>query len=88
MSEDPGKAPVVLVRDLDRATAEVLRGLLEAQEIPAVLSQESAASAIPVTVGLFGLVDVLVPAALEADARRVLEEFRAGPADPNPTDSD
>lgn len=70
----------MLARDLDRATAEVLRGLLEAQGIPALLSQESASSAIPVTMGLLGLVDVLVPPATETEARRILEEFITGEA--------
>lgn len=73
----------MLVRDLDPASAQVLRGLLEAQEIPAILSRESAGSVFPVNVGIFGLVDVLVPEAKWDDALRVLEMFPTGRAEPD-----
>jgi hypothetical protein len=73
-----GEIPVTLEHDLDRAEAEVLRGVLEAQGIPSALSQEAAGSVIPVTVGAFGVVDLLVPASRLEEARRVVEAYRNG----------
>lgn len=83
MSDDRHALPVRLARDLGRAEAEVLRGLLEAQGVPAFLSQEAVGSVVAVDVGAFGQVDVLVPAERAEEARTVLEayqgrEFEAG----------
>jgi len=73
-------APLVIIaRDLSRAQAEILRGLLEAQEIPAVLSQEAAGSVLPVDVGAFGQVDLLVTAEQAERAREVFEAFTRQP---------
>ena len=41
--------------------AEILRGLLEAQEISTVLSQEGAGRAIGLTIGTLGTVQILIP---------------------------
>ena len=58
--------------------AELLRGLLEAQDIPVVLSQEGAGhSVFPVTVGALGKVDVLVPGSHLEQALKVVEDFNA-----------
>ncbi len=58
--------------------AEILRGLLEAQGIPVMLSQEGAARAMGINVGPFGEVEILVPAGLAEQARQVLDEYEAG----------
>jgi len=59
--------------------AEILRGFLEAQEISVVLSQEGAGHSVyPVTMGLLGRVQVLVPAKDLERARLLLEEYKTG----------
>lgn len=56
--------------------AEILRALLESYDIRTLLSQESAGSAIGLSVGPLGRVDILVPASQAAQARRILSEYR------------
>ena len=59
--------------------AEILRGLLEAQGIRVVLSQEGVGHSVyPVSVGLFGKVDVLVPSSQKEQALQVLKDYEAG----------
>ncbi len=53
--------------------AEVIKGKLESEGIPAILKYESTASMIPVTVDGLGEVQVLVRAEDERKARRVLK---------------
>jgi hypothetical protein len=77
----PGKPPVAIVRDLSRAQAEILRGVLEAQDIAVVLSQEAVGSVMPVDVGAFGQVDLLVPAGQAERAREILDQLAAQPPD-------
>jgi hypothetical protein len=61
--------PVIVAHDLSRAQAEIVLGVLAAQGIPAMLSQEAAGSILPVDVGAFGQVDVLVAAEQASLAR-------------------
>lgn len=56
---------------------EILRGLLEAQEIPVVLSQEGAGRAIGLTIGPLGETQVLVPKNKLEEAKKVLDQFYA-----------
>lgn len=58
--------------------AEILRGLLEAQEIPAVLSQEGAGRAIGLTIGTLGTVQILIPAKDLDRAHELLDAYYAG----------
>jgi hypothetical protein len=59
--------------------AEILRGLLEAQEIEVELDQEGAGrSAFPVTFGILGTVRVSVPAHDLERARQILAEYESG----------
>jgi hypothetical protein len=58
--------------------AEIVRGLLEAQEIPVVLSQEGLGHVYALTIGTLGTVQVLVPAREAERARQLLEEYRSG----------
>ena len=69
---------VLIKQFYNTAEVEVLRGLLEAQGIQVLLSQEGAAKALGVTVGAMGDTQLLVPADQEAAAREVLREFEAG----------
>jgi len=57
--------------------AEILRGLLEAQEISVVLSQEGAGRVYGLTVGTLGRVQILVPASDVERAQHILEEYEA-----------
>jgi hypothetical protein len=55
--------------------AELIRGLLEAQEIKVVLSQEGIGRVYATTVGAFGRVQILVSAKDEALARQILDQY-------------
>jgi len=70
---------VLLEKVAGSAQAEALRGLLEAQGVEVILSQESAGqSTFPVTYGLLGTVQILVRRKDEQQAREILEEYYAG----------
>ena len=58
--------------------AELLRGLLKAQEIPVHLSREGAGRAFGITVGPLGEVDVLVPEAYIQEAKIIIEMYNQG----------
>lgn len=59
--------------------AEIIRGLLEAQGVPAVLLQESAGQyAYPVTFGKLAKVEIYVPGDLLYRARQILNDYEAG----------
>jgi Putative prokaryotic signal transducing protein len=58
--------------------AEILKGLLEAQGIPVVLSQEGAGQTFGLTVGRMGEVDILVPTHLVPQAQQVLDDYEQG----------
>ncbi len=58
--------------------AEMLRGMLEAQEIPVVLSQEGVGRVYGLTVGALGRVEILVPVSKIELARQTLYEFETG----------
>ena len=58
--------------------AELVRGLLEAQDIPVLLSQEGAGLAIGLTVGPLGEVKILVPGIHLSQARTILSQYKAG----------
>jgi hypothetical protein len=55
--------------------AEILRGLLEAQEIPVMIAREGAARALGVTVGSLGEIDILVPEEHLPEARRIIADY-------------
>jgi hypothetical protein len=58
--------------------AELLRGLLEAQEIPVLLSREGAGRALGLTVGPLGDVHILVPDTFLAEATDILNQYQTG----------
>lgn len=70
-----GAEPVRWVRvamALGPAHAEILRGRLEAEGIPARVLQEPAGSVYGLTVGLLGQIDVVVPQEYAAQAHELL----------------
>jgi hypothetical protein len=54
--------------------AEIIKGLLAANDIEVWLSQESAGSALGLTVGAMGEVEIMVRAEQAEQARSLLEE--------------
>ncbi len=55
--------------------AEILRGMLEAQGVQVVLSQEGLGPVLQVTLGTLGAVEILVPAHMVEQARQILEAY-------------
>lgn len=58
--------------------AEILRGLLEANDITVWLLHEAAGKAIGLSVGPLGQVDLMVPAAQAEEAKKILDDYHAG----------
>lgn len=58
--------------------AEILRGLLEANDINVMLSHESAGTVIGLSVGPLGQVDLMVPADQAEEAKKILDDYHAG----------
>lgn len=58
--------------------AELLRGMLEAQGIDVLLSQEGAAKAIGINVGAMGDTQLLVRSEDVDRARKLLQEYASG----------
>ena len=58
--------------------AEIVRGLLEAQGIPVLVSKPGAGVAIGVTLGSLGRVQVLVPAGDLERARELVDGYYSG----------
>lgn len=75
MSEEKWTQVAAVHGDLQ---AELLRGLLEAQEIPVLLSQEGAGRAIGLTIGPMGEVRILVPGSQLVRAQSILAAYEAG----------
>jgi hypothetical protein len=58
--------------------AEIVRGLLEAQEIPTILLQEGVGRAVGFTIGPLGVVQILVPSSEMKRAANILDDYYAG----------
>jgi len=58
--------------------AELIRGLLEAQEIPVLLVQEGVGRAVGLTVGPLGDVQILVPSVEIDRAKKILDDYYKG----------
>ncbi len=69
---------VVAAKIAGELQAELIRGLLEAQEINVYLAVEGAARAIGITVGSLGEVDVMVPEEQLDDALEIINSYHAG----------
>jgi len=74
MSEDL----VVVYSVAGRLEAERIRSWLEAEGIPAMVSQEGAGGVYALTVGILGLAEVLVPASRAAEAQALLAAMQSG----------
>lgn len=80
MGEEVNREEWTLLETVEgSAQAEILRGLLEAQGIPVMLSQEGVARfAYSVSVGPLSEVDVLVPSGRWQEGRQVIDEYWLG----------
>ena len=58
--------------------ADVIEGLLKAQEIPVLVSKPGAGVALGVTLGSLGRVQILVPDSDLARAKQVVEDYYSG----------
>jgi hypothetical protein len=58
--------------------AEILRGLLQAQGIEVLLSQEGAGRALGLEVGLMGDIDILVNSDDVPEARKLIDDYYSG----------
>jgi hypothetical protein len=66
----------IVAHATDLASAEIPAGLLRGANIPLVLIREAASSAIPLSVGLLGGVDIAVPEAYYEEAQALLDPDR------------
>lgn len=76
---------VLITKIYGQVQAEILRGLLEAQGIEVLLSQEGAAKAIGLSVGAMGDTQLLVRTEDEAAAREILRQYDSGELSENQT---
>jgi len=58
--------------------ADIIKGLLVAQGIPVIISKPGAGTAIGITVGSLGRVQLLVPANELEHAKQVVSDYYAG----------
>lgn len=77
--------PEVVFETSHPLEAEVVRGMLECHDIPAMIQREPVSQAYPFTVGDLAACRILVPGALAEDARGLVaasreEEGRTDPA--------
>jgi hypothetical protein len=66
----------IVAHATDLASAEIPAGLLRGANIPLVMIREAASSAIPLSVGLLGGVDIAVPEAYYEEAQALLDPDR------------
>lgn len=67
-----------LMRVAGDLQAEIFGGLLEAQGIPVLLSQEGAGKVYGLSVGPLGEVEILVPSNQLESAQKVMQDYQAG----------
>ena len=72
MTEEPWEVLDEISGSID---AEIIRGMLEAQNIPVVLSQEGAGRALGLTIGSLGETQILVPKSKLESAQAVLDDY-------------
>lgn len=66
--------------------AQVLHGLLQANDVPAQLIQEGAGRAYGLTVGPLGTVEIYVPSNKFTEAQEILSNYDSGNFDELPED--
>jgi len=69
---------VVVYTAAGQLQASIIKGLLEAAEIPAQLSQEGAGSVYGLSVGPLGRVEILVPASRAREAKALMAAMERG----------
>jgi len=72
---------VVVTKVSGEFNGELIRGLLEAQEIPVQLFNKGAGRAFGFSVGPLSEVEILVPKNLEEEASRIIEQYESGEFD-------
>jgi hypothetical protein len=78
MNDTSANEIVVVAEVAGQVEAEVLRGLLMAQDISVALSEESAARTIGITLPGMGIVQVLVRGDQAEAARQIVESYNNG----------
>jgi len=69
----------VLIKEVSgELQAEILRGLLEANEIPVLLSQEGVGKVYGLSVSTLGIVQILVPSDCVDAANGLMNDFETG----------
>ena len=66
---------------------EMIRGFLQAQGIPVVISQESVGVTYGLTVGSLGAVEIFVPEDRLQEAQDLLAQMDSGQIEPVPSDT-
>lgn len=74
VQHDPNDHWVVMGHTTDRMEAESIAALLRSENIPVFLKQEGAGQAIGITVGILGMIDIMVPSKLEKLAVSLLDK--------------
>ncbi len=69
---------VVVYTGNGQLEAEMVRLFLQSEGIDGFITQESAGTALGLTIGMLGEARVMVPVEKAADARRLLDEMEAG----------
>ena len=69
---------VVVYTTAAQLEANIIKGLLEAAGLPAVISQEGAGAAFGFTVGALGMVDILVAEKDAAEAEKLIAAMQRG----------
>lgn len=69
---------VVVYTTAGQMEANIVKGMLEAAGMPAVISQEGAGAAFGFTVGAMGMVEVLVAEKDAADAEALIAAMQRG----------
>jgi hypothetical protein len=64
--------PLITVRTANYLEAQIIKGRLETEGIPVLLSYESAGLVYGITVDGLGQVKIMVPRKLEEEAREIL----------------
>lgn len=71
--DDEPESWVPVLTLYDRVQATIITARLQDEGIPARIRQEAASSAIPVTVGILGRLDIMVPKLMEEKALALID---------------
>ena len=74
---------VLLKNVYSQAESEIIKGMLEAQEIEVLLAQEGAAKAIGLNVGSLGEIQIHVQSSDIDDAKSLVADFYSGDIEEN-----